>query len=131
MFATHKKLIFLWALGIVLLLVSGAQAQDKQEVVQSMKQRHSELQQAKDKGLVGEAWNGLVALVQEDAPQKVQNLVQAENNDRKQLFKIIAQETGTSVQEVARQNRIRMYRLAKDDHFVQDQSRNWVRKKEL
>ncbi|MFW6179229.1 MAG: YdbL family protein [Desulfohalobiaceae bacterium] len=115
----------------VLLLVTGVQARDKQEVVQSMKDRHSELQQAKDQGLVGEAWNGLVAVVQDDASQKVQDLVQAENQDRKELFKIIAQETDAAVQEVAKQNRIRMYRLAEDGHFVQDQNRNWVRKKEM
>ena len=94
-----------------------------------MKQRHAALLQAKDNGLVGEAWNGLVALVRDGAPQQVQNLVRAENEDRKMLFKIIADETGTSVPEVAMQNRIRMYRLAEEDHFVQDQDRNWVRKK--
>lgn len=126
----HKKILFL-IVCFVLLLVTGVQARDKQEVVQSMKDRHSELQQAKDQGLVGEAWNGLVAVVQDDAPQKVQDLVQAENQDRKELFKIIAQETDSSVQEVAKQNRIRMYRLAEDGHFVQDQNRNWVRKKEM
>lgn len=131
MFNIYRKLAVICVLLVLLFAATAVQAQDKDQVVQSMKDRHPDLQQAKDQGLVGEAWNGLVAVVQDDVPQEIQELVQAENKDRKQLFKIISQETGTSVQEVARQNRIRMYRLAKDDHFLQDQDRNWVRKKEL
>ncbi|MFO8031523.1 MAG: YdbL family protein [Desulfohalobiaceae bacterium] len=131
MFNIYRKLAVICVLLVLLFAATAVQAQDKDQVVQSMKDRHPGLQQAKDQGLVGEAWNGLVAVVQDDVPQEIQELVQAENKDRKQLFKIISQETGTSVQEVARQNRIRMYRLAKDDHFLQDQDRNWVRKKEL
>ncbi|MGM0425515.1 MAG: YdbL family protein [Thermodesulfobacteriota bacterium] len=131
MFNIYRKLAVICVLLVLLCAATAVQAQDKDQVVQSMKDRHPDLQQAKDQGLVGEAWNGLVAVVQDDVPQEIQELVQAENKDRKQLFKIISQETGTSVQEVARQNRIRMYRLAKDDHFLQDQDRNWVRKKEL
>lgn len=131
MFNIYRKLAVICVLLVLLFAATAVQAQDKDQVVQSMKDRHPDLQQAKDQGLVGEAWNGLVAVVQDDVPQEIQELVQAENKDRKQLFKIISQETGTSVQEVARQNRIRMYRLAKDDHFLQDQDRSWVRKKEL
>ncbi|ACV68478.1 YdbL family protein [Desulfohalobium retbaense] len=127
--AVSTRLLVIGILSTALLCVATVQAQNKQAVVQSMKQRHAALLQAKDNGLVGEAWNGLVALVRDGAPQQVQNLVRAENEDRKTLFKIIADETGTSVPEVAMQNRIRMYRLAEGDHFVQDQDRNWVRKK--
>lgn len=126
--------MFLVVCGVLffgLWTVSWVQAQDKQAVVQSMQQRYAQLVQAKDQGLVGEAWNGLVALVEDNVPQNIRDLMEAENSDRRALFQIIAQETGTSVQEVARQNRIRMYRLAKDEHFLQDQNRNWVRKQEL
>lgn len=121
------SLLFFLACAISLTAI----AQSKQEVAKSMRDRHSALIEAKDKGLVGEAWTGLAGLVKPDAPDGVQSLVEAENNDRKELFKIIAGETGTSVQEVARQNRIRMYRLAKDQHFVQDANRSWVQKKDL
>ncbi|RQD75475.1 YdbL family protein [Desulfonatronospira sp. MSAO_Bac3] len=108
-----------------------AQNRSKDEVVQSMKDRHSSLVQAKDQGLVGEAWNGMVAVVDQGAPSRVQDLVDSENYDRRELYQIIAADTDTSVQEVALQNRIRMYRLADDNHYVQDQNRNWVRKKDF
>gem|GEM_PF-217847 len=131
-----KKANRLFILFWILLFVSAgmaawAQDRDKQDVVQSMKDRHAELIQAKDQGLVGEAWNGLAGIVDENAPAEIRELVNAENSDRRVLFQIIARETDTSVQEVALQNRIRMYRLAAADHFVQDKDRNWVRKKDL
>ncbi|WP_028573923.1 YdbL family protein [Desulfonatronovibrio hydrogenovorans] len=120
-----------WVFMVVFIISSPAYAQSKDEVTASMRDRYPALQEAKNNGLVGEAWTGLAALVDQDAPASVQNLVNAENNDRRRLFQIIAQETGTSVEEVARQNRIRMYRLAEDNHFLQDQNRQWVRKRDL
>jgi uncharacterized protein len=105
-------------------------AQSKNEVSASMRDRHPALQNAKNNGYVGEAWTGLTGLVNSDAPADVQEMVGAENSDRRILFRIIAQETGTSIEEVARQNRIRMYRLAGENHFIQDQNRQWVMKKD-
>ncbi len=131
MIGTKKILTVCCVLFFMLCALHTAQAQDKQKVTQSMQERYSKLLQAKDQGLVGEAWNGLVSVVRDNVPQNIQDLVEAENKDRRTLFQIVAKETGASVQEVARQNRIRMYRLAKDEHFLQDQNRNWVRKKEL
>ncbi|WP_291323266.1 YdbL family protein [Desulfonatronospira sp.] len=130
----NKTLTFFFICLLSLVLgVTGVWGQNrsKDEVVQSMQARHSSLMQAKNQGLVGEAWNGMVGIVDPGAASGVQDLVDSENRDRRDLYQIIASETGTSVQEVALQNRIRMYRLADDNHFVQDQHRNWVRKKDL
>ncbi|MBS0014626.1 MAG: YdbL family protein [Desulfobacterales bacterium] len=128
---THKMVRIFALVFLCALMTASAFAQSKQEVAASMRDRHPALMEAKNKGQVGEAWTGLVGLVSANAPAAVQKLVDAENHDRKQLFRIIAGETSASVQEVARQNRIRMYRLAKDHHFVQDANRNWVKKKAL
>lgn len=106
-------------------------AQNKDEVTANMRDRYPALQEAKNNGLVGEAWTGLVALVDAGASSDVQALANAENSDRRALFRIIAEETSASIEEVARQNRIRMYRLAEDDHFLQGKDRQWVRKKDL
>lgn len=128
----------IWTVLIICLLTfvlgssaAWAQNRGKDEVVQSMKDRHSSLVQAKDQGLVGEAWNGMVAIVDQGAASRVQDLVDSENYDRRELYQKIAAETDTSVQEVALQNRIRMYRLADDNHYLQDGNRNWVRKKDF
>lgn len=129
-----KKIMFNGAVLLLTMVFIGlslsAFAQSKDQITSSMRDRYPALLDAKNRGLVGEAWTGLVALVDAGAPADVQALVNAENNDRRALFQIIAQETGTSVEEVARQNRIRMYRLAEDSHFLQDQNRQWVRKRD-
>ncbi len=123
--------VILAVFGLMVLFSTQAYARTKEQVTSSMRDRYPALQEAKDAGYIGEAWTGLVALVDPDAPASARSLVKAENKDRLDLFQIVAGETDTSVEEVARQNRIRMYRLADDDHFIQDQERQWVRKKEL
>ncbi|MFO7727537.1 MAG: YdbL family protein [Desulfonatronovibrio sp.] len=123
--------VILAVFGLMVLFSTQAYARTKEQVTSSMRDRYPALQEAKDAGYIGEAWTGLVALVDPDAPASARSLVKAENKDRVDLFQIVAGETDTSVEEVARQNRIRMYRLADDDHFIQDQERQWVRKKEL
>ncbi len=126
-----RIIILMPALFFMALSISiSAHAQSKDEITSSMRDRYPALIEAKDAGLVGEAWTGLAALVEPGAPEAIQDLVSQENRDRVALFQIIARETGTSVEEVARQNRIRMYRLAEDHHFLQDQNRQWVRKKD-
>lgn len=130
-----KKQIYAGLIVLVFFMTCGFSAtvfaQNKNEVTANMRDRYPALQEAKNNGLVGEAWTGLVALVDAGASPDVQSLASAENSDRKTLFHIIAQETGTSIEEVARQNRIRMYRLAEDHHFLQGKDRRWVRKKDL
>jgi len=127
----YIMIMMLVVFSLVSIMSLSALAQSKDEITAGMRDRYQALQEAKDKGFIGEAWTGLVVLVDANAPGDVQNLVSAENRDRVALFQIIARETGTSVEEVARQNRIRMYRLAEDNHFLQDQNRQWVRKRDL
>lgn len=127
----YIMILVLVVFSLVSIMSLSALAQSKDEITAGMRDRYQALQEAKDKGFIGEAWTGLVVLVDSKAPGDVQNLVSAENKDRVALFQIIASETGTSVEEVARQNRIRMYRLAEDNHFLQDQNRQWVRKRDL
>ncbi len=128
----HSIIILLPAVCFLMLIMSfTAYARGKDEITASMSARYQALLDAKGSGYVGETWTGLVGLVDPNAPSDVQNLVSTENSDRVALFQIIAKETGTSVEEVARQNRIRMYRLAEDNHFLQDQNRQWVRKRDL
>ena len=124
-------ILMLAAFFFVSVMSLTAHARTKDEIISDMRDRYPALQEAKDNGHAGEAWTGLVGPVGPNVPAGVQELTSAENRDRVALFQIIAQETGTSVEEVARQNRIRMYRLAADHHFLQDQNRSWVRKSDL
>lgn len=125
-FLTTLMLLFL-----VLASAAGVQAGDRDGTINSMKERYPALMQAKDQGLIGEARDGFVGLVHQDAPEAAKALVEGENSDRRMLFQIIARDTSTTIEEVARQNGIRMYLLARDNHFLQDQHRQWVLKRDL
>lgn len=124
-------LTLLFVLALMVSLAPALQAQDRDSIVNSMKDRYPALLDAKNKGYIGEAWNGLVGVVNPDAPAGVKAVANGENSDRVALFRIIAEETSTPLEEVARQNRIRMYRLAEGSHFLQDQNRQWIRKQDL
>lgn len=126
-----RREILLLAIACLVMGAVAGQAQTRDQVVESMKARFPELTEAKNRGQVGEAWSGLAGLVDSSAPDAVKQMVENENRDRRSLFQMIARETGSSLEEVARQNRIRMYRLADDHHFVQDSNRRWVRRKDL
>lgn len=125
-FVTTLMLLFL-----VLALGAVVQAEDRDGTINSMKERYPSLLQAKEQGLIGEGLNGFVGLVHHDAPDAAKALVEAENIDRQMLFHIIARDTSTTIEEVARQNGIRMYLLARDDHFLQDRNGQWVLKRDL
>ncbi|MCK9229272.1 MAG: YdbL family protein [Syntrophales bacterium] len=124
-------LTLLFVLALMVSLVPAPQAQNRDSIVNSMKGRYPALLEAKNNGFIGEAWNGLVGVVNPAAPAGAKAAAEGENSDRVALFRIIAAETSTPLEEVALQNRIRMYRLAEDNHFLQDQNRQWVQKKDL
>lgn len=126
-----RILVVIFFVALVIPLAGVLQAQDKDAVTNSMKERYPALLQAKGDGLIGEAWNGLVGVVNPSASEEVKALADAENQDRRSLFQIIARDTATPIQEVARQNRIRMYRLAEDNHYLQNQNRQWLLRKDL
>ncbi|OPL12608.1 MAG: hypothetical protein AVO39_11455 [delta proteobacterium MLS_D] len=126
-----RFLTILMLLFPVIALATGVQAEDRDGIINSMKERYPALLQAKEQGLIGEARDGFVGLVRQDVPDAAKTLVESENSDRRMLFQIIARDTSATNEEVARQNGIRMYLLARDNHFLQDRNSQWVLKRDL
>lgn len=120
---------------LALTLLAGAMAiggdRSKQEIIQSMKQRYPKLMEAKDAGSIGEQYDGYVGAVTRSASEEeaVKALIAGENDDRKALYAIIAEETGATVAQVAARNRARLYEKAKSGHWLQTSRGKWVKKK--
>jgi uncharacterized protein len=129
----HMKRYIFWAISGLLIGASAGMAETpvREELIESMRLRYPQLEAAKQRGEIGEAWTGLTGVVDPAASAETRAMVEQENQDRRNLFAIIARETNSTVDEVARQNRIRMYRLAGAADFVQDAQRRWVRRSEL
>lgn len=87
-----------------------------------------DIRDAKEQGLVGEANTGYLAAVQMPASAEVRALIADVNAKRKAEFERTAQNTGTTVAQVAN----RFYELAVQKtapgHYYQDRSGRWQKK---
>ncbi|KLV05370.1 hypothetical protein ABT56_11660 [Photobacterium aquae] len=86
------------------------------------------LQQAKDRGLVGETNTGLIAPVTSQPSNEVRKLVADVNKHRNEQYKKIAVSHGLSVKEVGHLAHKRAIEKTASGHYYQDASGKWLRK---
>ncbi len=82
----------------------------------------ADLAQAKAAGLVGEQLNGLLGVVQADAPADVKAMVNSINTQRQAEYQRIAAKNGVSTDEVARLTAQKVIGQAAPGHYVQTPS---------
>lgn len=129
-------------LGLLAFAAADADAATKNELKQRFKDRYPTLVALKNAGKVGEVHDGYVAAVNsdylndpadpgaEDSPT-VAEFLGAENADRRALYEILAEETDSTPQKVARRNAQRNFENAAPEHYLKPADRDWVRKKNL
>ncbi len=115
---------------------------DRASLKQRFVQRYKQLVALKDAGRVGETYRGTVDAVaptylddrvvpgKDDAPT-IREFLAAENADRRTLYELIAAETGTTADQVAKRNAARNFERAAPEHYLQLPSGKWVKKKNL
>lgn len=111
--------------SLVFLTFSQASAREKGQIVQSMKDRLAAVKQLKTDGIVGETHNGYLAFV--GGAEKA-DVVSAENQDRKELYEIIAKEQGTSIQVIEKNMGVVKAQRAETGDFFQTKDGAWVKK---
>jgi hypothetical protein len=104
---------------------------NRTEIKQSMKSRYASLMKLKKAGTVGETTTGLVEVTGGEADDSVKALVKAENADRKRLYTLIAEETGTTPKEVAGNNALRLFKKASPEIKFKTREGEWKTKGEL
>lgn len=134
------------SLVVAVLLVGPARGAEpsprEDELKARFSQRYDTLQRLKNAQKVGETTDGLVAVVRDayadervslpdDRSMTVRELVQAENADRRQLYRVIGNRTGEPANAVAQQAAIRNFSRASPSHYLRLRSGSWVQKKEL
>lgn len=120
-------LLALLALASVLSVPAALRAQDLGAIRARMEQRLSEVNAVKNKGVAGENNRGYLEARGAPAPAD-QQVIQAENADRRQVYAAIAAETGSSADEVGRQRAVQLAGLARPGHWVQGADGSWKRK---
>lgn len=119
--------IALLVLASVLSVPAALRAQDLGAIRARMEQRLSDVNAVKNKGVAGENNRGYLEARGAPAPAD-QQVIQAENADRRQVYAAIAAETGSSADEVGRQRAVQLAGLARPGHWVQGADGSWRKK---
>jgi uncharacterized protein YdbL (DUF1318 family) len=86
------------------------------------------LDDAKAAGYIGEQRNGMLGLVQSNAPAAVKALVESVNAKRKDAYASIAAKNGTSVEAVASLAGAKAIEKTLPGNYVQNSSGGWDKK---
>ena len=132
---TMTRRVFALALATVMLSagpVLAAKAdhsQEKAELRDKFRARYPALKRLKLDGFVGETAEGMVAAVNnQPLDAAAASLVSEENRDRQRLYEILAEELGTDVNTVARQNAQRNFEKADAGEYLRDSAGRWTKK---
>jgi len=113
------------SLVIVSLLFSSASAFGE-SIKARMKARLPVILELKDKGVVGEDKNGYLQFVGQK--KEKEDVIAAENADRKKVYSHIAEQQGTTAQLVGERRALQIAKKAKPGTWLQDQSGKWYQK---
>jgi uncharacterized protein YdbL (DUF1318 family) len=120
---------FIVSLFASMLLPLVAHGATKEELQKRFKERDSKLQASKQAGTIGETYQGYVELVDEKSKDKdARALVDEENADRKELYKLIAEKEGTTADIVAERNAKRVFEKAKPGEYLKGADGKWKKK---
>jgi len=91
-----------------------------------MKSRLPKIVELKAAGVIGETHAGLLAFV--GSKKEAQDLVAAENQDRKKVYQAIAKQQGTTAKVVGQRRALQIANKAKPGEWLQDADGKWRQK---
>jgi uncharacterized protein YdbL (DUF1318 family) len=120
----------------ILPLARSAWADSRKEIEDRLEQRYPKLFDAEMKGKVGEAWQGYVEAVEKShLDEATQKLIDAENADRKELYRIIAENESEkhkiTPSEVGERNARRKFDKAKPEQYLKAKDGTWFQRRDL
>jgi uncharacterized protein YdbL (DUF1318 family) len=128
-FSRFRLLSFL-AVAAMVMGVNGVARADKKEDLQAkFKERLPQISALKRDGKVGETFDGMLEAVKGVTLDKDQTkLGDDENADRKEIYKLIAAEEGTTAEKVAERNALRYYKIGKKGDWFKLKDGQWKQK---
>jgi uncharacterized protein YdbL (DUF1318 family) len=126
---TKLMLVVLGTILAMLLAPAALRAAETPEeaaLQKRFKERYPKLQQLKSQGVVGETSDGFVDFVDKKDAQ-ASELIEAENKDRKTLYKLIADKEGITVEVVAKRAAKRNFDRAKAGEYLKEGGK-WKKK---
>lgn len=116
---------------IVTLIVVGltgalSRAEDISTVKVQMEKRLPLIVELKSKGIVGEDRMGYLQFV--GGKREKEDVVQAENQDRRKIYEVISQKEGVTIEQVGQRRALQIVNKAKKGEWLQDQNGKWYQK---
>jgi hypothetical protein len=106
-----------------------AAADSKAELRERFKQRLRDINDLKRDAKVGEVWDGYLDIIEsEKLSRKQQDLIDDENKDRKELYRMIAKDEDTTVELVGQRDAQRRYNQAKKGDWFKLKNGRWKQK---
>ncbi len=125
-----KKRVFSIAIFMTIMigLIANADAFAGADTIkQRMLERLPDIIALKKDGVVGENNKGFLQFMGENRAK--QDVVEAENADREQVYQIIAKQQGTTVESVGSRRALRIAETAQPGEWLQDPGGKWYQKK--
>ncbi len=120
--------VSLLALALLPCAPAGAAARED-ELKERFKERYPQLQSLKKSGVIGETFGGYVEAVDKKAADKAaEKLVDEENQDRTELYDLIARKEGVTREKVAERNARRVFEKAKPGEYLKGSDGKWKKK---
>ena len=114
---------------LVIILLSGSVAfsQSANEIKENMKTRLATIVELKNAGIIGE--NNLGYLEYIGTTKKNEDIVSAENKDRKTVYEAIAKKQNTTTELVGKRRAIQIFEKADPGEWLKEESGKWYQKK--
>ena len=114
-------------ISLLLVLCTTVTSSSAEDTKSRMKKRLPIIIELKAKGTVGEDNRGYLQFV--GTKREKEDVVTAENNDRKSVYSAIAKKQGATVDFVGKRRAKQIAERAKKGEFLQDENGKWYKKK--
>jgi uncharacterized protein YdbL (DUF1318 family) len=122
-----KIFITMVSFFLSIILITGASAFAGSDKIKArMKERLPVITALKAEGAIGENNKGYLEFI--DGAKAKEDVITAENSDRKEVYTAIAKQQGTSVDLVGERRANQIAKKAKPGQWIQDQSGTWYQK---
>jgi uncharacterized protein YdbL (DUF1318 family) len=122
-----KRKILIWIISLAVSsgLIISAMAYG-QDIKARIKARLPVISELKAAGIIGENSAGYLEF---RGSQKNDDVVKAENDDRRKVYTAIGEKTGTTAEVVGQRRALKIAEIAKPGDWLQDKSGKWYKKK--
>lgn len=121
-----NRIFVVWILTFTFILFAISSVSFAQDIKARFKERLPKIIELKSQGIIGENNQGYLEFV--GNTRQMQDLVDAENRDRRSVYEGIARQQGTTVQTVGQRRALQLRDLAKPGDWVQNDAGRWYRK---